>query len=129
VLLRAIAQTLGDDAEPDTARVAAAVTTGVQRIRETGGANPGDKTMVDALVPFAGVLAERADAGDDVAVAWAAAADAAADAARATADLVPKLGRSRSHGDKSLGTPDPGAYSFGLIVTAVSAVLEDRENR
>jgi D-erythrulose 4-kinase len=122
VFLRAIGETLGDDVEPDAPRVAAGVTTGVQRIRDTGGAAPGDKTMVDALVPFAGVLGEREE--DGLVVAWTAAAEAATAAAAATADLVPRLGRSRSHGEKSLGTPDPGAHSFALIVTAVAAVLE-----
>jgi dihydroxyacetone kinase len=128
VFLHTIGQTLGDEAGPDMIRVAAGVTAAVQRIQQTGGAKPGDKTMVDALVPFASVLGERAGAGDDAAVAWTAAAAAANAAASSTADLVPKLGRSRSHGEKSLGTPDPGAYSFGLIVTALSAILEDEES-
>ncbi len=122
LMIRTLAQTIGDDARPDTTVVTAGVAAAVQRLRETGGAAPGDKTMVDAIVPFAGTLDERQD--DGLAVAWAAAAGAAADAAAATADLVPKLGRSRSHGEKSLGTPDPGARSFALIVNAISAVLE-----
>lgn len=124
VFLRAIAETLGDEVEPDAALVAAGVTTGVQRIRDTGGAAPGDKTMVDALVPFAGVLGEREEEG--LAVAWTAAAEAATASAAATADLVPHLGRARSHGEKSVGTPDPGAHSFALVVTAVAAVLEQQ---
>jgi len=123
VMLRTLAQTMGDEIDPDTTCVAGGVAAAVQRLRETGGAAPGDKTMVDAIVPFAGTLDERQE--DGLAVAWAAAADAATDAAAATADLVPKLGRSRSHGEKSVGTPDPGAHSFALIVTAVAAVLEE----
>jgi dihydroxyacetone kinase len=123
VMLRTLAQTIGDEVDPDTTCVTGGVAAAVQRLRETGGAAPGDKTMVDAIVPFAGTLDERQE--DGLAVAWAAAADAATEAAAATADLVPKLGRSRSHGEKSVGTPDPGAHSFALIVTAVAAVLEE----
>ncbi len=51
------------------------------------------------------------------------AADAAAGAAAATADLLPRMGRARPHAEKSLGTPDPGAHSFALIVRAVGEVL------
>jgi dihydroxyacetone kinase len=123
LLLRTLGQTVGDETAPDTTRVVSGVATAEQRLRETGGAAVGDKTMVDAIVPFAGVLDERQS--DGLAVAWAAAADAATEAAAATADLVPKLGRSRSHGQKSVGTPDPGAHSFALIVTAIAAVLEE----
>jgi dihydroxyacetone kinase len=123
LMLRTLAQTLGDDARPDTTTVVSGVAAAEQRLRETGGAAVGDKTMVDAIVPFAGVLDQRQ--GDGLAVAWAAAADAAVEAAAATAQLVPHLGRSRAHGEKSLGTPDPGAHSFALIVTAVAAVLEE----
>ncbi|GAA2072780.1 dihydroxyacetone kinase family protein [Pseudolysinimonas kribbensis] len=123
LLLRTLAQTVGDEERPDTTTVVSGVAAAEQRLRETGGASVGDKTMVDAIVPFAGVLDQRQ--GDGLAVAWAAAADAATEAAAATADLVPHLGRSRAHGEKSLGTADPGAHSFALIVTAVAAVLEE----
>ena len=44
-------------------------------------------------------------------------------AAAATADLLPRMGRARPHAEKSLGTPDPGAHSFALIVTAVGETL------
>ncbi|MGQ3256278.1 MAG: DAK2 domain-containing protein, partial [Microbacterium aurantiacum] len=44
-------------------------------------------------------------------------------AASATADLLPRRGRARIHGAHSLGTPDPGAHSLALIVTAVGSVL------
>ena len=44
-------------------------------------------------------------------------------AAAATADLLPRMGRARPHGEKSLGTPDPGALSFALIATTVAGEL------
>ncbi|MDQ6848863.1 MAG: DAK2 domain-containing protein, partial [Actinomycetota bacterium] len=49
-------------------------------------------------------------------------------AAAATGGLTPRRGRARTHAHKSLGTPDPGAVSFGLAVTAVAHVL-DRDRK
>jgi dihydroxyacetone kinase len=83
------------------------------------GAVPGDKTMVDALVPFDDVLTARIAAGDDLVTAWSAAAAASTSAADATADLLPRMGRARTHGEDAVGTPDAGAISFALITTAV----------
>jgi dihydroxyacetone kinase len=79
--------------------------------------------MVDALLPFTDALDRGVDDGARLAEAWASAADTAVAAAAATADLLPRMGRARPHAEKSLGTPDPGAYSFGLIADAVGHVL------
>jgi phosphoenolpyruvate---glycerone phosphotransferase subunit DhaL len=88
-----------------------------------GKAEVGDKTMVDALVPFAETLGREVDGGTDLATAWANAAAAASAAAAATAELLPRMGRARPHAEKSLGTPDPGAHSFALIVSAVAEAI------
>jgi dihydroxyacetone kinase len=89
-----------------------------------GKAEVGDKTMVDALVPFSVELTHAIDSGASLSAAWARAADAATRAAASTADLLPRMGRARAHGQHSVGTPDPGAHSLALIATAVGAVLE-----
>lgn len=60
--------------------------------------------------------------------ARAAAAVVATDAAHATADLVPRIGRARPHGEKSRGTPDPGAISFALAMTTAGRVLAQDTN-
>jgi len=122
--LGAVGTALGDEGRPD----AAAVLTGVDGARTAildFGASVGDKTMVDSLVPFADVLGERIGAGDSLADAWTRAAEACTDAAAATAQLLPRMGRARPHAEKSLGTPDAGAHSLALIVTAVGAVLRE----
>ena len=61
----------------------------------------------------------------DLAAAWTAAAKASTEAAAATADLLPRMGRARTHGEHSVGTPDPGAHSLALIASAVGAMLAD----
>ncbi|WP_144792672.1 dihydroxyacetone kinase family protein [Microbacterium paludicola] len=126
-MLVALGATLGDDAEVDAARIAAGVTAMKDAVMSFGKAKVGDKTMIDAIVPFADRLAELVAAGTELVPAWSDAADTADRAAKATADLTAKLGRARSHGDKSLGTPDPGAVSFALIAHTVLDILEGNE--
>ncbi|MBT2535317.1 dihydroxyacetone kinase subunit DhaL [Arthrobacter sp. ISL-69] len=103
---------------------AAAVTAFVDAITALGKAEPGDKTMVDALLPFKDTFLAAFDDGTPVAVALAAAAAAAQAAADATASLRPLKGRARPLAEKSLGHPDPGAVSFGLIAARISNYLD-----
>ncbi len=121
--LRAVAAHLGDETSPTAAAVAAGVSDAAERIGHVGKAQVGDKTMLDALVPFAGDLAARVASGDPLGYAWTAAAAAATVAAQSTATLVPRVGRARPHQNRSVGTPDPGAVSLALAVTAVAATF------
>lgn len=123
-MLVALGKVLGDDQSVDAATVGAGVTAMKDAIMSFGKAKLGDKTMIDSIVPFADRLALRLEEGADLIDAWQDAADVATAAAQSTADLVAKLGRARSHGDKSLGTPDPGAVSFALITHTVLNVLK-----
>ena len=121
--LHAIGVRFGDELAPAGPAVADGVGAALAEITRFGKAELGDKTMVDALAPFAEALRGRVSAGSSLAEAWAAAAVIASDAAAATADIPARLGRARTHGDASLGTPDAGAHSFALIATAIGAVL------
>lgn len=123
VILGAVAAKLGDTGRPDAAAVAAGVAAGSRGVTDYGKAEIGDKTLVDALVPFSTRLTQAVDAGAGLSAAWNTAADAASRAAAATADLLPRMGRARTHGQNSVGTPDPGAISLALIVTAVGETL------
>jgi len=125
VILQAIGETIGDDDAPTAASVAAGVAAAARGVTDYGKAEVGDKTMVDALVPFSTELTIAADSGAPLASAWAAAADAATRSAAATAEMLPRMGRARPHAEKSLGTPDPGAHSLALIATAIGEVLAD----
>jgi D-erythrulose 4-kinase len=127
--IRAMGEMVGDRAVPDRRSLGDIVAGALRRVQERGGAVVGDKTMVDAFVPFAEVLAHDLSEGATVADATATAARAAAAAAAATAGLLPRLGRARPHAERSLGTPDPGAYSFAVIVTAVGDALAKTTSR
>ena len=100
---------------------AAAVAAFADAITALGKAEPGDKTMVDALLPFRDAFLHGVRRRRSVVDALAAAAAAAQEAAEATAALRPLKGRARPLAEKSLGHPDPGAVSFGLIAARISA--------
>ncbi|ALV43328.1 dihydroxyacetone kinase [Pseudarthrobacter sulfonivorans] len=100
-----------------------AVTAFVGAITELGKAEPGDKTMVDALLPFREAFLGEFDGGTTLAQALTVAASAARAAAAKTAELRPLKGRARPLAEKSLGHPDPGAVSFGLIAERVAAYI------
>jgi dihydroxyacetone kinase len=102
-------------------RTVDAVVAGVDAISRLGGAEPGDKTMVDAALPFRDSLQEGFD-GDAGAAVTAAAQDAR-EAADNTADIQATLGRARVLGEKSVGTVDPGALSFSLLMEALGKHL------
>jgi dihydroxyacetone kinase len=104
---------------------AAAVRAFTSAITELGKAEPGDKTMVDALLPFRDAFLDALEGGTSVAGALTEAAAAATQAADRTADLRPLKGRARPLAEKSLGHPDPGAVSFGLIATRISEYVEN----
>ncbi len=126
--LRAAGEHIGDQRAPSAADAAAAVTAALAIIQTNGKAEVGDKTMVDALVPFAHGLTARVAAGERLAAAWTAAAVDATQAAEATADLLPRMGRARPHMEKSLGTPDPGAISLARAMTVAGTVLVDHSD-
>lgn len=121
--LRAVGDAVGDSSRPDAGAVAAGVAQAAAAIMDFGKAKPGDKTLVDVLVPFRDALIAGVDAGQSLTDAWGAAATVAQQSAEDTAQLLPLMGRARPHPEKSLGTPDAGAVSMALIVRAIHNTL------
>jgi dihydroxyacetone kinase len=123
-------EAMGDalqDSELDAAAIADAVRAARERIEQLGGAEPGDKTMVDALAPFDEELRQHVASGADLVGALRDAAAAASRAADETAALTPRLGRARPLAERSVGHPDPGAVSFAVIVGALAARAAQEE--
>jgi ATP-dependent dihydroxyacetone kinase len=98
----------------------AAIEQGSRAISELGGAKPGDRTMLDALDRF--VQALKNGSGLD------AAATAAEEGARDTAQMKPKAGRSSYLGERVLGTPDPGAKAVSIWLRAVEEALKGNDH-
>ena len=126
LFLEAVGACLGNTDAPDGPAVATAVAAGLQQMQDVGKASAGDKTLLDALIPFSEHLTGATGSGAGLAEAWNDAAQMAVQAAADTADLVPKVGRARPLAEKSRGTPDAGATSFGMVATAAGEVLRDR---
>ena len=82
----------------------------LEELNEMSGAQVGDKTMMDALIPASEAIA--AYEGSDEDALFAAAAAAAAAGAENTKNFVSKFGRAKSYGIQTIGTPDAGAVSM-----------------
>ena len=127
VILTSIGEALGDEDSLSAEHLAAGVAAASDNVMNFGKAKPGDKTLVDVLVPFAECLSASVAAGESVGASWERASRRAQKAAEATADLLPRVGRARPLAEKSLGTPDAGAISLAIIVRALVPVLEHCE--
>jgi dihydroxyacetone kinase len=117
LLLRA-AGVLRDRAD-DPAAWAEAFRAGCDAVADLGGAVPGERTMLDALVPAATAFQQTLRSGRTVADALRAAAAAAASGAQATAGMLPRRGRSSYLGERCLGHPDPGAEAVAVWLSAL----------
>jgi len=118
-----LGKSVGDAAGLDLAGWAAAFRAGVEGVQMRGKAKPGDKTMVDALLPAAAVLDAAAAAGRQLGDALQAAADAAEQGMLATVPLVARKGRASYLGERSAGHQDPGATSSWLLLKAAAGTL------
>lgn len=118
--LDAFGRVLGDSEEPTAEAITSASEAFLSKLVALGKAEVGDKTMVDAAVPFVETLRTQIGAGTPLRKALESAAIEAERAARSTAALSPKLGRARPLAERSVGTQDPGATSFALIVRTLS---------
>ena len=98
---------------------------GLAGVRSRGKAEPGDKTMVDALIPATEALRGALDGGASFADALGRAADAAEEGARATIPLVARKGRASYLGERSAGHQDPGATSSALLVRCAALAWSD----
>ncbi|MEK5164141.1 dihydroxyacetone kinase subunit DhaK [Paenibacillus sp. FSL R5-0527] len=126
---RAAGRYAGDRTALSAAEFAAMMQAAVEGIQATGersfgrGAVVGDKTLIDALVPFADSWARSAAAGDDLKSAAAKAAEAAAEGAKRTETIVARMGRAGAVGERSLGYPDAGAYALGVIFAELARAI------
>ncbi|MED3990927.1 dihydroxyacetone kinase subunit DhaK [Priestia aryabhattai] len=105
----------------------------VKGIQATGersfgrGAVVGDKTLIDALVPYADTLTSSAAEGESLKHALVKAAEAAVEGAKSTEQIVARMGRAGTVGERSLGYPDAGAHGLGVIFTEVAQVMQEKQ--
>jgi phosphoenolpyruvate---glycerone phosphotransferase subunit DhaL len=102
----------------DAAAFAEALDTGLKGVQARGKAEPGDKTMVDALLPAVAALREGQSAG--VAEAVDRAASAAEEGMKATIPMEARKGRASYLGPRSVDHQDPGATSSYLLLRSAA---------
>jgi dihydroxyacetone kinase-like protein len=97
-----------------------ALEAGVTGVQARGKAEPGDKTMMDALLPA--VAALRAAQADGVGPAEATrrAAEAAEQGMQATIPMEARKGRASYLGPRSVDHQDPGATSSFLLLRSAA---------
>jgi len=121
--LRRAGRAVGGAEALDGGRLVDALAAGLAGVVELGAAEPGDKTMVDALGPAIEALRAALADGEPLDAAVAAAADAAEAGARATVPMQARKGRASYLGERSVGHQDPGATSTALILRALGRAL------
>lgn len=105
-------------AEPAGADVAKALAAAIKAVQARGKSEPGQKTMLDVLVPVAAELERDARDLDRVVAV-------AAESAEATRGMKAIRGRASFLGERSVGHVDPGARSSALMIEAIAGVLKE----
>ena len=102
------------------ADVVAMLRSAVEGIMKRGGASLGDKTLLDALVPLTDAIEADLDKGLDGKAVAQHAAEVARTAAEETAKLEAHRGRASYIGERSIGSPDPGAIAMAVLAERVA---------
>ncbi len=126
---RAAGKNVGLKTQLSVAEFAQMLQAAVKGIQTTGersfgrGAVVGDKTLMDALIPCADVWTMCAESETALKEIFVRAAAAATVGAKKTEQIVARMGRAGTVGDRSLGYPDAGAYGLGVIFSDLADSL------
>jgi len=92
-------------------------------VSNLGNAKPGDKTMMDTLVPAKDAYKKALDEGKQFDDALVSLKEAAERGMNSTKDMVAKVGRASRLGERSRGVLDAGAVSCWLILESISNTM------
>ena len=115
-----LASSAGSKMELNLADWSAGLEAAVNGVIARGKAQPGDKTMLDALIPALEALKSSVAQGELPGDALEDSAQAAANGRDATIPLVARKGRASYLGERSAGHQDPGATSAHLLLKAAA---------
>jgi len=122
-LLMGLSEGFGERAQLDAPATASAFEAALAGVRKQTKAQPGDKTMMDALVPAVTAMRQAADGGASIPAALAKAAEAAANGAESTKAMQARFGRARNLGERSIGSVDAGAKSMSILLAGFAAAV------
>lgn len=123
---RAASKSVGNKNELNISDFANMMQAAVKGIQDTGersfgrGAVVGDKTLIDALAPCADSWTNISKEGGNFKDAFEKGAKVSVEGAKSTEQIVARMGRAGTVGERSLGHPDAGAYGLGVIFTGIS---------
>ncbi len=107
----------------DATGTVAALRAAVDAVGNRGKAEPGDKTMLDALIPAVEAMEASLSQGGDLGAVLAAGTAAAEEGMHATTPMLARKGRASYLGERSIGHQDPGATSSWLLVRSAAETL------
>lgn len=113
--------------ESDCKHLAESFAAGLRAIEKQSKARPGDKTMIDALVPAVREIEAAANSGESIASAMERAAESARSGAEATKGMIARYGRAKFLGEKTRGWADAGATSIALLFQGFRVALANRK--
>lgn len=119
--IAAVLEAAGPGATADVPLLRRCAEAAEQAASNLGHAQPGDKTVIDALHPLVVALRDAEARSVDLNTAIGLAVQAADTGAEATTDMVARIGRASRLGERSRGMPDAGATSFAIVVRALAA--------
>jgi dihydroxyacetone kinase-like protein len=115
----------GSETELDGVRIVAMLRSSIDGIKARGGADVGEKTLLDALVPMVDAIEREVQAGSPAPQVIRAAAVTAREAAEATRPMLAMRGRAAYTGERSIGTLDAGAVAIAVILEALAEQWPD----
>lgn len=113
--------------EGNCAQLSASFSSGLRAVERQTKARPGDKTLMDALIPAVDAFQRAADSGEAIARAIEQAAAAARKGAESTRHMIAKYGRAKFLGEKTRGSADAGATSMALLFHGFSVALGSKK--
>ncbi|HET6487460.1 MAG TPA: dihydroxyacetone kinase subunit DhaL [Spirochaetia bacterium] len=122
----AVAEAAPEGKDSTDVALLTALAAGAAGVARAGACQEGEKTVLDAMAPWARALRAAAEAGEDVPSAARKGAEAADAGARATGGMRATKGRARYRGERSIGPIDPGARSFALFAALLASALGGR---
>lgn len=111
--------------QSDCKHLALSFSAGLRAVEKQTRARPGDKTMMDALVPAVQALESAAGSGEPLARAMELASEAARRGADGTRDMIARYGRAKFLGERTRGSPDAGATSIALMFQGFSSAFTE----
>ena len=116
-LFLGLGKALADVPAPELPELASAFGQAIEAVMKRGKSKPGQKTMLDVLVPVQQALAD----GESLETVKRRATDAAL----ATIPMLAIKGRASFLGERSIGHMDPGARSSELLIHAIVDTIEE----